>query len=275
MGDGSAGNPPAAVAGSSRSSPRRPPASRAKTLPATVLLDLDDTLFDHSLSCRAALARVRAREKVLRSRDLDSIWSEYLASLELLWGDVLAGRLGHEESRTERFRRIVAFCGGSATRKDAERLAAAYRRYYAAERRLIPGARALLERLHGRAVVTVVTNSMVAEQEEKLDHFGLRPLVDHLVVSEGVGASKPQPEIFSIALDLSRAGPEEAVMFGDSWTNDVLGARAAGIRAVWFNRFERANPEPDVVPEVRSLRPTPRVERALSRAPPRVRSARK
>lgn len=57
-------------------------------------------------------------------------------------------------------------------------------------------------------------------------------------------------------------------MLGDSWTNDVLGARAAGIRAVWFNRFAQPNPEPDRVPEIESLRDLRRVEQALSKPAP-------
>jgi FMN phosphatase YigB (HAD superfamily) len=44
-------------------------------------------------------------------------------------------------------------------------------------------------------------------------------------------------------------------MVGDSWTLDVLGARAAGLRAVWFNRLGSASPAPRAVPEIRAFEP--------------------
>ena len=83
-----------------------------------------------------------------------------------------------------------------------------------------------------------------------------------LVVSEEAGVSKPHPRIFEIALERAGAAAAEAVMLGDSWTNDVEGARAAGIRAVWFNRDGRDAPDP-AVPVVRSLQPSAETWRVI------------
>jgi putative hydrolase of the HAD superfamily len=86
--------------------------------------------------------------------------------------------------------------------------------------------------------------------------------VDRLVVSEEAGASKPDPRIFEIALARAGCAAEEAVMVGDSWTNDILGARAAGIRAIWFDRDARDPPLADV-PVIRSLQPASDVLRTI------------
>lgn len=148
--------------------------------------------------------------------------------------------------------------------REAQALSTRYRALYQARRRAVPGAREVLERLHGRAAIAIVTNSQVEEQEEKLAFLGFRHLVDHLVVSEDVGVLKPDPRIFQIALDRAGAPAERAVMLGNSWETDVLGARAAGVRAVWFNRFHDPNPEPGVVAEIDTMEDPARVERALS-----------
>jgi putative hydrolase of the HAD superfamily len=66
--------------------------------------------------------------------------------------------------------------------------------------------------------------------------------------------SKPDPRIFEIALARAGVGPAEAVMVGDSWENDIQGARAAGVRAVWFNRNDAAVADP-AVPAITSLEP--------------------
>lgn len=233
-------------------------------LPRAILFDLDDTLFDHALTCRSALERLRREEPWLRVRPITDIWKVYLEALEVTHAEVLLGRITSEESRTERFLRIATFCRVAIPRSSAEALATRYRTHYVRLRREIPGARLLLEHLHDRAFIGVVTNSQVDEQEEKLRFLGLRELVDALVVSEEVGAAKPDPRIFRVALKRSHVAPEDAVMVGDSWERDVQGARSAGVRAVWFNRFHLPNPEPGRVPEVDSWQDPRRVERVLA-----------
>ena len=82
-----------------------------------------------------------------------------------------------------------------------------------------------------RAKVGIVSNNLLEEQQDKLRCCELDQYVDVLVVSEEAGISKPDPRIFEIVLDRLRCRPQEAVMIGDSWDADVLGAAAAGIQS--------------------------------------------
>jgi putative hydrolase of the HAD superfamily len=66
------------------------------------------------------------------------------------------------------------------------------------------------------------------------------------VASASVGADKPARAVFDAALELAGCGPEHALHVGDSPTNDVAGAAAAGIRAVLL---ERGEARPDAVPD--------------------------
>ena len=234
-----------------------------RDLPPAVLFDLDDTIFDHALTSRAALARVRSGSAYLRRLPLDRIWREYGRLLEEAQPDVLSGRITVDASRIERFRRLAALAGEIIPASTAGELSRAYRAEYLLQRRAVPGARRLLQRLHGRTAIGVVTNNAQAEQTQKLAYLGLSGLVDELVVSEAVGIAKPDPRIFQLALRRVGAGPAEAVMVGDSWANDVRGARAAGIRAIWFNRFGATAPEPVPVAQLSSYRAPARAERLL------------
>jgi putative hydrolase of the HAD superfamily len=101
-----------------------------------------------------------------------------------------------------------------------------------------------------------VSNNLQAEQEEKLRHLGMAHLIDALVVSETVGVAKPDPAIFATALRQLGCAADDAVMLGDSWAADVLGARAAGLRAVWLNRHGHLSPDPRFAHELVSLEPT-------------------
>src|SRR5215207_6172988 len=124
------------------------------------------------------------------------------------------------------------------------RTALAYRDAYIAARQSVAGAAELLQAVHTRAKVGIVSNNLLEEQREKLRHCGLDVYCDALVVSEEFGVSKPDPKLFEAALSRLQCAPDQAVMVGDSWTADVIGALAAGIRPVWFNRNRLPTPDP-------------------------------
>jgi len=220
-----------------------------------VLFDLDDTLFDHRHCARCALAGVREAQACLQAVDLEALERQHADILETLHLEVVAHHLGLDDARVERFRRLYAAAGAEADAEAAARTASMYRQLYLAARREISGATALLREVQKRATAVVVSNNLLQEQQAKLRHCGLAPFVDLLVVSEEVGVSKPDPRIFEVALERAGCTAGEAVMIGDSWTNDVEGARAAGIRAIWFDR-DGGTPADTSIEVVRSLEPT-------------------
>ena len=227
-----------------------------------VLIDLDDTLFDHQHCAREALAGVKRLHMCFAALDLAALEQSHSRILEDLHLDVMARRIDLDAARIERFRRLYLAAGVEAEPELAARTATAYRQRYLEARQGVEGAAAFLTAVRARATVVVVSNNLLDEQQDKLRHCRLDRHVDMLVVSEEAGVSKPHPRIFEIALERAAAAPAEAVMLGDSWTNDVEGARAAGIRAVWFNRDGRDAPDP-AVPVIRSLEPSAETWRVI------------
>ncbi|MCI4333203.1 MAG: HAD family hydrolase [Thermoplasmata archaeon] len=233
-------------------------------VPRVVLFDMDDTLFDHSFSLRRGLAAVWKSDPKLRSRPLAEFVVEYERLLEEIHPRVLRGQTTHAEARVERFRRLFEWAGSQRPEGEITRLSARYRTAYQSSRRAVEGAPALLRALHGRVTVGVVSNNHTVEQREKVRAIGIGGYLDFLLTSEDTGSEKPHPEIFRAALARVSASPEEAVMVGDNWPADIVGARALGIRSVWLNRRGVARPDraPEVL-ELRSLRPTVAVRRSL------------
>ena len=226
-----------------------------------VLFDLDDTLFDHQHCARASLQAVHDRHACLRGRSFEEVEQAHAGLLEELHHEVVLGRLDIDTARRERFRRLFLAVGERASEALVRDVATDYRRAYVAARRGVAGAAALLAHTRARAAVAIVSNNVLEEQQNKLRHCGLDTLIDALVVSEEEGISKPDPAIFMRALARVNGTPDSAVMVGDSWAADIAGARAAGIRAIWFNRHGLLRPEAaDDVAELRSLEP---VEAAL------------
>ena len=229
-----------------------------------VLFDLDDTLFDHAGCARHALAAVQGCDPRLAAMTFDALERTHAEFLEQLHTDVMLGRVPLEAARRERFRRLLNASGADATDALASRLAAMYRDTYRESRRAVPGAGALLAAVKERARVGIVSNNLLDEQQEKLRTCALDPFVDALVVSEEIGVSKPDPEIFKVALDRLSCAPENAVMVGDSWAADIAGAQAAGIRAVWFNPRRLAVPDDRVaVAQLESFEPVSEAMRII------------
>jgi HAD superfamily hydrolase (TIGR01549 family) len=70
--------------------------------------------------------------------------------------------------------------------------------------------------------------------EEFADHHTLE--VDAIVGSKAHGRVKPHASIFVAALQALSVGPDETAMVGDSYEDDIEGARALGIRAILLDR---------------------------------------
>jgi HAD superfamily hydrolase (TIGR01509 family) len=69
-----------------------------------------------------------------------------------------------------------------------------------------------------------------------IEAMGLRRFFPVILVSGVVGVSKPNPEIFRMALEQARATPAETVHVGDVYEADVVGARNAGIKGILLDR---------------------------------------
>jgi HAD superfamily hydrolase (TIGR01549 family) len=219
-----------------------------------VLFDLDDTLFDHRGCSRDALEAVQQCHGSLGAMPLAQLEQVHATLLEQLHGDVMLGKTPLEEARRERFRRLLVAAGAAPPEDLVARTAATYRDRYREVRRAVRGAGALLAVLGERVRIGIVSNNLFDEQQDKLRVCGLDLFVHALVVSERVGVSKPDPAIFAAALERMQCRPDEAVMVGDSWTADIAGARAAGIRPIWFNPMGLPVPEGDApIAQLRSL----------------------
>jgi putative hydrolase of the HAD superfamily len=229
-----------------------------------VLFDLDDTLFDHNFATIQALDGLCVEEPAFRCWPVDELRARYSVLLEELHAGVLSGRVSIPDARYERFRRLLSDATNAPVSGDRPaHLSAFYRTAYEGAWRAVPGAIPLLTTLRERGLpIAIVTNNLVQEQRQKLERCGMDSLVDALITSEEVGIVKPDPGIFRAALDRIGLQAEDAVMVGDAWATDIVGAQNAGVRAVWFNWRHAASPDPSV-PELRALAPMKMVLEAI------------
>jgi HAD superfamily hydrolase (TIGR01549 family) len=98
--------------------------------------------------------------------------------------------------------------------------------------------------------IGLVTNGQ-RDLEEFVVHHALE--VDAMVGSRAHGRVKPHPSIFVAALEALGVEPDETAMVGDSYEDDIEGARSLGIRAILLDRDELRPDEPDRIDTLLAL----------------------
>lgn len=95
-----------------------------------------------------------------------------------------------------------------------------------------PQAEAALVQARRAGLATAVISNSNGTIAEVLSALGLARHLDFVIDSSRVGIEKPDPRIFRLALERGGLRAGEAAYIGDLYSVDVLGARAAGLRAV-------------------------------------------
>jgi putative hydrolase of the HAD superfamily len=111
--------------------------------------------------------------------------------------------------------------------------------------RVIPGAREALRELAGLglrlAVVSNADGTVEAQlRDDVICQVGPGPgvAVELILDSAVVGASKPDPAIFGLALDALGVAPGDVIHVGDTPVADVVGARAAGVTPILIDPYD-------------------------------------
>ena len=108
-----------------------------------------------------------------------------------------------------------------------------------------------LEALRAHGLRLGLVSNGQRDLDEFAQHHGLD--VDVCVGSMSHGHVKPHRSIFEAALAALDASPAEAAMVGDSYADDIAGARAVGMRAILLDREGLHVDEPDRIDTLLAL----------------------
>lgn len=139
----------------------------------------------------------------------------------------------------------------------------------------IPEARETLLEMHRRGyTIVMVADGLLQSFRNTMEGNGLDRAFTAWVVSEKVGAEKPDPRMFETALrslGLTEADKSRIIMVGNNLSRDVLGANRFGITSIhlcWSPRYPARPAGPEEEPAYRIYRPSellPLVEKLESR----------
>lgn len=202
-----------------------------------ITVDLDDTLW----ACSPVIHRAERRLYAWLERyypaitcryDLDELRSRRMALMRE--DDSFRHDLGR--LRRESLRRLAMEFGYPPQSLMAD----AYEVFIEArhEVELFEDVLPVLERLSRRFLLGALTNGNAS-----VHRLGMGHLFAVAVTAADVGAAKPDPAMFDFACRATGIAPSRAVHVGDDPEYDVHGAREAGMRSVWMNRFDREWPD--------------------------------
>jgi FMN phosphatase YigB (HAD superfamily) len=97
----------------------------------------------------------------------------------------------------------------------------------------LASSRASLESLAGSYQLGIVSN-FYGNLDCILDECGLLPLLAFVADSSRLGIFKPDPRIFTAALDAMSVSPDTTLMVGDSLSKDCAPAHTLGMRTAWL-----------------------------------------
>lgn len=208
-----------------------------------ITFDLDDTLWDVASVMNAA-------EAALRSWLAEHAPQLGPVPIEHLWAirqRVMAQDPSLKHRMSELRRRILqqAMLGADYPAAQALELAEqAFQVFLSARHQVefFSGVHETLGSLAQRYQLAVITNGNADVHRLGIGHY-----FQHILSAEALGVGKPDPLPFQRALELSGVRAEQAVHIGDHPVDDILGARRAGLHAVWFNPQSK----PWALPEAR------------------------
>ncbi len=152
----------------------------------TVLIDVDDTLFDFRKSSYQAL--VKAFSEIGFSFGEQEM-REYEVFNNQMWKSYELGEIEKDFIYAERFRRYFASIGLDA---DPVAINRRYLLELAEGRNFMPHCRELLQALHGKYLVVVVTNGDTYAQERRIEISGMAQYFDYVFISEQLGTKSPR-----------------------------------------------------------------------------------
>ena len=198
----------------------------------SIFIDIDDTLLDYVPCCREAY---------------DTAMPDHPEHFQLFFD--IAGRLFSEAKHGKHTiaevmdlypKEFMASIG--YPQESVEPFTRAFRAAWGKTHTLVPEAKEMLDALKSKGYrLFAASNSFAHLQRSRLEQAGILHYFEDTYISMDIGYDKPDVRFFEEALRRSGLQPSEVLMIGDSMTTDILGAQAAGIEALFFDRRGNAS----------------------------------
>ena len=216
----------------------------------TISFDADDTLWDFEGVMRHALGCALDELRRLVPSAPDSLSIETLIAIRNQIAEEQKDRgFTHEAIRLEAFKQTLQFIK-SPDDDLAAHLNTLYLKHRFEDIQFFDDVLPALNALQRHYMMGILSNGNTYPER-----CGLAGYFQFVVLAQDYGIRKPDPRLFEITIERAGCAKHQLLHVGDSFQNDIIGAKQAGVRSVWLNR-EGGNNEAEQQPdfEISSLR---------------------
>jgi putative hydrolase of the HAD superfamily len=218
-----------------------------------VFFDLDRTLWDFEINSHETLMELIDKYKLAEKgiNSSNTFIEEYYKINDLLWEEYRQGIINQDILRFERFNRALL----KYEITDVELIKNIGNDYVylsPLKTNLVPHTFEILDYLKSKYDLHIITNGFEEVQHIKLSNSGIASYFSEIITSERAGYKKPDKRIFDYSLSATNSSREKSIMIGDCINADILGAKNAGIRQIYFNPNQNSHQE-DITHEINSL----------------------
>jgi len=201
-----------------------------------IFIDIDDTLLDYIPCCRAAFDKAMEEiSNVQYPMSNEEQFQLFFAISGRLFSEAKHGLHTIAEVMELYPKEFIATIGYPDSAVDPFKHA--FRAAWGKTHTLVPGAKETLEYLQNKGYrLFAASNSFGHLQRSRLEQAGILPFFEDTYISMDIGYDKPDIRFYEEALRRCGLQASEVLMIGDSMTTDVLGAQAAGMDALFFDR---------------------------------------
>jgi len=200
-----------------------------------IFFDLDRTLYDFDVNNKDTLRQMFVNHKIgsrVGGVDFEYFFDVYSKVNKSLWLQYKQDQISKQLLNYSRFARTLDYFGINDL--NPELLAADYIEISPQMTNLVPGTFEILEYLHPKYELHLITNGFSEIQFFKIRNCGLEKYFNEVITSEEAGAQKPDLKIFQLAFQKTGARPDESLIIGDDHEADIAGGANAGMDQVWL-----------------------------------------
>ncbi|WP_229782733.1 HAD family hydrolase [Oceanobacillus indicireducens] len=199
----------------------------------TLAFDLDDTLYDRAQPLKKAFREFIQEDRIdfWKFHEIFQINGEiaFVKEKNQIWT--------LEQSHIFRIKETLKQLGVEINDEQAIMFQKTYEQYQQ-EIEVYPLIIEILDFLMKKEVLSIIiTNGPKFHQRKKIRNLGLEKYFspEKIFVSGEEGIAKPDKGIFELAENRFQLNKATTWYIGDSYSNDIIGAREAGWNSIWFN----------------------------------------
>lgn len=206
-----------------------------------VFFDLDHTLWDFDKNSSLTFQRVFSLHKI--EMEVAAFVKVYEPINFNYWKLFREEKVTKEELRRGRLTEAFESFKMKLPMETIDALSVSYIDELPVDNHLFDGTLEALEYLFLKYKLHIITNGFQEVQYLKLKNSGISGFFSTVTTSEEVGVKKPNPFIFSSALEKAGIHAKHSIMIGDTFEADILGAEAVGMRTLFYNYRNEFVPE--------------------------------